>query len=233
MPPSPSELDMAVQAEMARAGLRALYNRPDHIIVLEGSRFTGVITDNADTAADLTTIASFLDKRIRDIYTTNRPKLIMQIEEVELRFVVNGESESALAELLSKTFIHWKAGKDDWHQPVAKFGGMYADEYAVSTTESGVTKVYPTVLAQRFTMPEPWLIDFENDEFDVAPLEAINLGADVRFYLDVWGGIWPAHLGRPPRRTCPVDAAKAIDLRKQRATVRQQNAVLYPRSRQG
>ena len=209
--------------------VRPLTRPPENVI--EGPFWAKcTVTDNSTTAHDLTTIATWQHSGILDAYSANDPELMMQIDAVEAYLVMNAETESALANLLAELRLHWKTGKDDYYLDLIEFGGTFFDQYNVSTTETNVTKLVYGRTPRRAVLQDPWYPDLHSDTLELAPRNAVNMGANVTVYLKFHGVAHPSNLGRRVRE----NACAGTDLanrEKAIATYRTQRNLIDPEPR--
>lgn len=186
---------LALAEELVFLGARPLFEGPK-IAVPGPFSFIGDHPDASATVVDLTLIAAFNNSNLLDRYNANDPKVIIQVDAVEMVFENNGLVDSAalVADIFQDGALYWKHGnKEEWLD-IIHFAGTFFEGGAVSTTENNTTKALWNRPAIRFELDRPWQINFETDKFEYQPANT-NIGAAIGFQLTLHGTAWPNEYG--------------------------------------
>lgn len=177
--------------------------------------FGGVITDNAITAADLTLSASIYDAELQSNYggSADNPMIMILAEQFKFEFEFGAETAALSSDLLEKVYIrHLAAGGRSSYINVNAFASSNITQ-ALGADAVKVNRARPPYL-----LPTPWLVNLNNDTFEVAPTAAINLTADIPFTLTIYGYAWSVAQGAGRPLECPSGSQAAELERTQRVS---------------
>jgi len=170
--------------------------------------FGGVITDNATTAADLTLAAGIYDKELQANYggAADNPMIMLLIEQFRFELEIGVETAALTSDLLENIYIHHLAagGRSSY---------IMANQFAsgVVNETTGADASFANRSRPAYLLPTPWLVNLNNDTFEVAPNAAINTAANVPFTLTCYGYAWSVAQGAGRPLECP-DGAQAAAL---------------------
>ena len=162
--------------------------------------FGGVITDDATTAADLTLAAGIYDKELQANYggSADNPMIMVLIEQFKFEFEFGGETSALSNDLLENVYIHHLAagGRSTYIQ---------VNQFASSsiTPSTGADTTFVNRARPAYLLPTPWLVNLNNDTFEVAPRTAIDLTANIPFTLTCYGYAWSVAQGAGRPLECP------------------------------
>jgi len=181
--------------------------------------FGGVIADAALTAADLTLAAGIYDKELQANYggSADNPMIMLLIEQFKVEFEAGTEAAHLIADTLEGVYIHHlAAGGRSTYIQVNQFASC------AITEAPAVTANYANRAAPPYLLPTPWLVNLNNDTFEVAPREAINYAdaGGLPFTLTAYGYAWSVAQGAGRPLRCPSGAqAEQLAITQGRAPV--------------
>ena len=170
--------------------------------------FGGVITDDATTAADLTLAAGIFDKELQANYggSADNPMIMLLVEQFKVEFAAGVETAALMSDTLNEVYIHHlAAGGRSTYIQVNQFAS-----FAI-TEATGADASFANRAAPPYLLPTPWLINLNNDTFEVAPRNAINYAAaaGLPFTLTAYGYAWSVAQGAGRPLRCPTGAQAA------------------------
>ena len=170
--------------------------------------FGGVITDGATTAADLTLAAGIYDKELQANYggSADNPMIMLLIEQFKFEFEVGTEAAAKFSDLLENVYIHHLAagGRSSYIQV-----NQFASGVVLETT--GADASFANRSRPAYLLPTPWLVNLNNDTFEVAPIATVDTAANVPFTLTCYGYAWSVAQGAGRPLECP-DGQQAAEL---------------------
>ena len=181
--------------------------------------FGGVISDAAVTAADLTLAAGIFDQELKANYggSADNPMIMLLIEQFKLEFEAGVETAAIMSDTLEEVYIHHlAAGGRSTYIQVNQFAS-YANTASVGADAVQVNRNRPAYL-----LPTPWLVNLNNDTFEVAPRNAVDYtaGGGMPFTLTCYGYAWSVAQGAGRPLECPDGAqASALEISQRRVPI--------------
>ncbi len=194
--------------------LRSLGARPPvqyNYVAARPFLFGGIITDDATTAADMTLTAGILDQELRANYggTGSNPQIMVLIEAFHLSLETGVETAPLQADLLENIYIHHLATGGRSNYIMCK---QFTDSpMDASYGADDETAQYFRTIRSPYLLPSPWLVNLNSDIFELAPVVAVNTGANVPFTLTCYGYAWSVAQGAGRPIPC-LDAQQAAAL---------------------
>jgi hypothetical protein len=195
----------ALQNELVSLGARPVFT--PSIASARPFQFTYLVTDNATTASDLTaTSTSCTDAELNFNYgaTGDNPQIVMQIEAISADLDVLDETSIICQELSSRLYLyHQAAGGRSQYINLGQFlkWSSYGSAYDASAAAvMNTNRPDPLV----YTLPSPWIVNFNTDQLSVAPIAAVNTaGGNLTGGIVFYGFAWSVPQGMPSQIECP------------------------------
>jgi len=201
----------ALQNELVSLGARPVFS--PSIASARPFQFIYTVTDAATTASDLTaTSSSCTDAELNFSYgaTGDNPQIVMQIEAISADLDVRTESTIIQQQLSSRLYLyHQAAGGRSQYINLGQFlkWSSYGSAAEGDTPLAYFNRPDPLV----FTLPTPWLVNFNTDQLSVAPISAVTTGASVNLLGGIvfYGFAWSVPQGMPSQIECPTSQQAA------------------------
>lgn len=204
----------ALQNELVSLGARPVFS--PSIASARPFQFIYTVTDNATTASDLTaTSTSCTDAELNNNYgaTGDNPQIVMQIEAISVDLDVQTENTIICQELSSRLYLyHQAAGGRSQYINLGQF--LKWSSYGSAVEGATPLAYYNRPDPLTYTLPSPWLVNFNTDQLSVAPIAAVNTATgNLLGGIVFYGFVWSVPQGMPGQIECPTpQQASALGL---------------------
>lgn len=196
-------MDPGVLSQFHFLGVDGIVRTPDVIAGLKNPfTFSGVVTDNAATPADLTLSAAIADKRLQANYVggNDNPDMLLYVEAFRVLFVAAAESAAALNLVMRQTYLEHMAGSVSRYVPLNSAADIWPPGLSQgggdATAGKPITERVYGVQREPVELDDPLLVYFRMDTFQVAISAAVDLGGNLPFTLELFGVAWSPAKGR-------------------------------------
>lgn len=222
-----SSMSSSVLAQLAYLGIDEYIDRTPDIVaaVNDPFIFTGVITDNSTTPANLRLSASIPDKRLQSTLVAgiDSPDMMLYVSALKISFLAGAESATNLNSVLSTTYLEHTSGGVSRYVPLYGCAQLFPEVVALgggdSTAAVAVTTRLGSLRRQPVELDDPLLIYFRPDVFQLAISAPVDLALNMPFVLELYGAAWAPSRGTLIQRVLS-QAREAWARRARRAQIR-------------